>query len=77
MKKENYMKKDADGVEWYRIAGLAKKLEVTDQTIRNWIAEGLVLRREDDKGHPWVRLAEGVVKGGGRHGLCKYGLKED
>lgn len=77
MKKENYTKIDAKGVEWYRIAGLSKKLGVTDQTIRNWIDEGVVVREEDEEGRPWVRLADGVVKGGGRHGLCKYGFARE
>lgn len=73
MKEKNYRMTDGDGVEWYRIVGLSKRLEVSDQTIRNWIDQGLVIRTEDAEGHPWVRLADGVVKGGGKHKLCKYG----
>lgn len=58
MKEENYMKV-IDGIVWYRIAGLSKKLGVTDQTIRNWVDIGKCERMEDANGRPWVRLSEG------------------
>lgn len=57
MREENYVK-EVDGTVWYRIAGLAKKLGVTDQTIRNWCDTGKCERMVDCNGRPWVRLVD-------------------
>lgn len=47
-------------VRWWKIVDLAAELGVTRQTIRNWIADGKVVRGRDENGSKRVRLADGV-----------------
>lgn len=59
MKEENYKKTFEDGKTWYRIVAMAKELGVTDQTVRNYIDRKIIIRKTDELGRPWVRLADG------------------
>lgn len=73
MKAENMYKVDHQGRKWFRVVGLSRELGCSDQSIYNWLSKGYLDSCRDDNGRMWVSLADGVVIGGGNHGLCKIG----
>lgn len=56
----------------YRVADLARLLQVTPNTVQNWIQQGLVVKEEGDT-RPWVYIPENVeiLTDKKRNKLCK------